>query len=64
MIKVIEKYYCDICGRESNFKLTGSIDVENGEDFPCNKYIHKKEVCVECCNKVIQTIHKLKEVKE
>lgn len=60
MTKVTEKYYCDVCGKESPYKLNGVIDIVNGATFG-NKYVHYKEVCTDCCNKVLSTIIKIKE---
>lgn len=62
MTKIIEKYYCDICDKETSFKLVGSIDIENGASCENLRYVHHKEVCPECCNEVLKFINKMKKV--
>lgn len=64
MTKVIEKYYCDLCGKESSTKLKGNIHIENGRYFSAHRYIHHNEVCSECCEEIIKFIRKNKEVEE
>lgn len=58
MTKVIEKYYCDLCGKESSTKLKGNIHIENGRCFSAHRYIYLDEVCSECCEEIIKFIRK------
>lgn len=65
MTKVTEKYYCDVCGKETCRKPAGYINIDNGSTFSSHKSIHHNEVCTECCNKIIIFMGKMKEeVKE
>lgn len=60
MTKIIEEYYCDICGKKMDFKQKGKVDVHNGEDYPHYRYEQNKEVCAECSNLVLDFIKSMK----
>jgi hypothetical protein len=59
MTKVVEKYHCDIGGKENSSKLKGTIHRENGCLY-INIYIHE-EVCTECYEGIINLIQEKNE---
>ena len=54
MTKTIEKYYCDICGKESYCRCTGNFKIES-RDFT----IARTEVCVDCCKRLYDIADKM-----
>jgi hypothetical protein len=44
MTRTTERYYCDICGKESLHKLKGKSYINNEDDRPGYMYIHYTEV--------------------
>lgn len=60
MTKIIEEYYCDICGKKMSSKQKGKVDVNNGEDYPYYRYEQNKEVCKDCSNTVLDFVKSLK----
>lgn len=54
MTKTIEKYYCDVCGRETYHKCTGSFKIESR-----NVSIGRTEVCDDCCKRLFDIADKM-----
>ena len=63
MTKIIEQYYCDICGKEYPTKQIGQIDLNNGDGYPCTRFVKYNEVCRDCCNKLLDLIKDIEDEK-
>lgn len=63
MTRITEQYYCDICGKEYPTKQIGHIDLNNGVGYPCTRFVNCKEVCIDCCNKLLDLIKEIESEK-
>ena len=64
MTRTIERHYCDICGKESPNRLKGKSYINNEDDRPDYRYVHYTEVCMDCCNKILDFIKSMREENE